>query len=70
MTMTECQTPTDEKPDRTDHIWIKVGNRRWKCTLCGAITNKEPPPYPTPRKWEADSYEKLTDDERRMSKPR
>jgi hypothetical protein len=41
---------------------------RWKCGLCGALTNV-PPVYPTPVDWLPVDYEKLTEEERELAGP-
>lgn len=58
----KIQTVDEKKPERTDHIWFKK-NGVWKCCLCGGVT-RTPPPFPTPERWVAERYEKLTDEER------
>lgn len=59
------QTVKTSNADRTDHVWKPKGEE-WKCVICGGIT-KDPPDYPTPEDFHVDSYEKLTDEERRLS---
>lgn len=59
----------DKQPDRTDHVWRGLGTVTivgWKCVLCGGVTNKTPPFYPTPTDWVPEKTEKLTDEERAM----
>lgn len=60
------QTPRLKDLDRKDHIWNRVHARRYKCLLCGAITDSVPPHYPTDKGWEPNSYEELTDKERNL----
>lgn len=59
------QMPTDLEIDRKDHVWIeRQGKRpRFKCVLCGAVTDK-PPDSPTPQNWNPQWYEKLTPQDR------
>lgn len=66
--MMTYQTTDTPKPDRTDHVWIKVINKHeFKCCLCGAVTNTIPPNYPTPMEWIPKlGYEKLTPAEREL----
>lgn len=40
----------DRKIDRSDHVWLEVGDGVFKCVFCGAVTEK-PPAYPTPKQW-------------------
>lgn len=52
--------------ERTDHIWFRhntTDGGKWKCCLCGALTSIRPL-SPTPAKWQAMRYERLTDEER------
>ncbi len=63
--MTGFQTAADRCPDRKDHVWVGVC-KHFKCVLCGAITLRKPPPYPTPEDWLPDTYETLTLDERAL----
>lgn len=60
------QTTQDHYPDRADHIWLRVRADRYKCCLCGGVTYREPPPYPTPASWSPETYEPLTDQERML----
>jgi hypothetical protein len=56
--------------ERTDHVWYaRVDCGRvvaWKCVLCGAVTSKVPPFYPTPDGWVPEGVEALTAEERGM----
>lgn len=59
------QTPRSASVNRTDHVWVRrPDGRGWKCCLCGAVTLKLPPPYPTPEGWVAERYEPLTEADR------
>jgi len=61
------QTPKTIRPNRSDHVWIiHNGSYKYKCCLCGALTD-QPPPYPTPPEWLPHKCEPLTDEERAMS---
>ena len=61
------QTTMTPKPDRKDHIWRFLPNRRLhKCILCGAVV-AVPPAYPTPAEWLAEEYEVLTPEDRDLA---
>lgn len=53
------QTVDDADFDRTDHVWEKLPDGRWKCLLCGGIVRvgTSPPPSPTPATWVPHTYE-------------
>lgn len=57
------QRVSDKIVDRTDHVWMATG-AGWKCVLCGGVTGRQPPPYPTPTEWIPDDHEKLAQPER------
>lgn len=59
------QTVKSRKPDRKDHVWLRLANR-WKCVLCGGLTANVPPAYPTPATWRPDDYEVVTEEERAL----
>lgn len=63
-TLLSFQMPGDGKINRMDHVWFRKGGR-YKCCLCGAITNV-PPNYPTPENFQAESYESVTEMEKEM----
>ncbi len=69
--MPYIQNPQQKRPplDRKEHIWYAAGPAgcgKWKCVLCGAVTN-QPPEHPAKPAWMPDKYEPLTDAERALS---
>lgn len=56
--------------DRTDYVWHRVvsndkSKAGWrKYILCGAMTIKPPPPYPTPHDWLAGRFDIVTVEDR------
>lgn len=53
------QTIDDAVIDRSDHVWAKFSDGRWKCMLCGAIVRvgETPPAAQTPADWMPHTYE-------------
>ena len=67
MTVFQLANPLDMTLDRMDHVWSKrKGMRYWRCVLCGACADC-PPPYPTSLFYTPDRYDKLTDEDRKLS---
>jgi len=67
--MAKHQNYKDDGLDRKDHVWIRCagGSWKWKCILCGAVTNDTlPPAYPTDTRWTPERYERLVDEERQL----
>lgn len=65
------QTPRSAALKRTDHVWVRrLSGHGWKCCLCGAVSLRLPPPFPTPAGWMPARYEPLTaEDHEAFPKP-
>jgi hypothetical protein len=61
--MSRIQRITDQRVYHSSHVWMGVGEGKWKCVLCGGITK-----CPTDTGG-CERYEALTESERRECPP-